>query len=213
MENRRVRVRDKEGKIKLIFETFAKIVNERGYDHLSTRHIAETANISIGTVYHYFPRGKHEIAGGFMEYVSHDIFDPEMFNTGQQDLSAFLQNLIKRYLRTHNENLAIHRAIDQAILASPDVAENHRRSVITNLRAVVNELRNRNLFIDLPEQEVLQRFLLFYNLMEAIIHRHLLIHPFFDNDDALEQFLVTMVHNIISNSARAFYSSCSRLRV
>ena len=197
MEKTRVRVRDKEGKIKLIFKTFAKLVNERGYDQLSTRHIAETANISIGTVYHYFPQGKHEIAGGFMEYVSHDIFDPDMFNVDQQDLSAFLQNLVKKYLIIHRENLAIHRAIDQAILASPDVAENHRQSVITNLRNVVNKLRNKNLYADLSEQEVFQRFLLFYNLMEAIIHRHLLIHPFFENDDALEVFLVSMLHNII----------------
>jgi AcrR family transcriptional regulator len=200
MENRRVRVRDKEGKIQLIFETFANLLNEGGYDQLSTRHIAETANISIGTVYHYFPQGKHEIAGRFMEQTSHAIFDPDMFNADQQDLSAFLQNLVKKYLRIHRENLAIHRAIDQAILASPDVAENHRRSVTTNLRNIVNELQSRELYIDLSEQEVFQRFLLFYNLIEAIIHRHLFIHPFFENDDTLEQFLVTMLHTIISNS-------------
>lgn len=200
MEKRRVRVRDKEGKIKLIFETFANLVNEWGYDQLSTRHIAETANISIGTVYHYFPQGKHEIAGRFMEHTSHAIFDLDMFNADQQDLSSFLQNLVKKYLRIHRENLAIHRAIDQAILASPDMAENHRRSVIANLRNIVNELQSRELYIDLSEQEVFQRFLLFYNLIEAIIHRHLLIHPFFENDDALEQFLVTMLHTIISNS-------------
>ena len=197
MEKRRTRIRDKEGKITLIYETFAKLVNERGYDQLSTRHIAEVADISIGTVYHYFPKGKHEIAGGFMEHISHAIFDPDMFNADQQDLSAFLQNLVKKYLRIHLENLAIHRAIDQAILASPDVAENHRQSVITNLRNVVNELRNRNLYIDLSEQEVFQSFLLFYNLIEAIIHRHLLMHPFFKNDDALEGFLVSMLRNII----------------
>jgi AcrR family transcriptional regulator len=197
MEKRRTRVRDKEGKIKLIYETFAKLVNERGYDQLSTRHIAKVADISIGTIYHYFPRGKHEIAGGFMEYTSHVIFDPEIFDVRHQNLTALLQNLVRRYLKTHRENLAIHRAIDQAILACPDVAENHRQSVITNLRTVVNKLRNRNLYTDLSEQETHQRFLLFYNLIEAIVHRHLLIHPFFENDDALEGFLVSMLRNII----------------
>ena len=132
-----------------------------------------------------------------MEHTSHAIFDPDMFNADRKDLSAFLQNLVKKYLKIHRENLAIHRAIDQAILASPDVAENHRRSVITNLRTIVNELRNRNVYTDLSEQETHQRFLLFYNLMEAIIHRHLLIHPFFEHDDALEVFLVSILRNII----------------
>ncbi len=42
-------VRDKEGKINLILETFEELVNRDGYDRLSTRHIAKAAGIAHGS--------------------------------------------------------------------------------------------------------------------------------------------------------------------
>lgn len=187
------RIRDKEGKIQLIFTTFAELVNKNGYDKLSTRHIAKAANISVGTIYHYFPGGKHAIASGFIDHVTQAIFDPQLFESEDQKLPSVFENLVRKYLITHRENLAIHRAIDQAILASPEVYETHQKAVNDNLQHIINELKNAGLYKEYPEQVVLQTFTLFYNIIEAVIHRHLFVHPFFETDREVIKFLVNIL--------------------
>ena len=192
-EQKRRRIRDKEGKIQSIYTTFAELVKQKGYDKLSTRHIAKAANISVGTIYYYFPGGKHAIASGFVDHVTHAIFDPQLFQSDDHELSAIFENLIQKYLTTHRKNLEIHRAIDQAILASQEVFEKHQQAVNDNLQQIVHELTKRGIYKDIPEHVVLQNFMLFYNTIEAVIHRHLFVHPFFETDQEVVQFLVDIL--------------------
>ena len=63
------------------------------------------------------------------------------------------------------------RAIDQAILADPDVCRRNRESIIINMGRVVAELKDAGLYGSLPEQSVLAGFLLLFNMLEGIIHR------------------------------------------
>jgi len=171
-------VRDKDAKIRLIFETFADLVNRNGYDRLSTRHIAEAAGISVGTIYHYFPGGKHTIASRYIDRVTDELFDPSIFRgIEERDLRWFFDGLIRRYLFVHRESLEIHRAIDQAILADPDVRRRNRDSIVTNM-------------------EVLAGFLLLFNVLEGIIHRHLFVYPLFEADEELISFLVNLLECI-----------------
>jgi len=87
--------RNKEEKIRLIFETFADLVNRNGYDSLSTRHIAKAAGISVGTIYHYFPGGKHAIASRYIDHVTDELFDPDVFKKlGENGIKEFLEELL-----------------------------------------------------------------------------------------------------------------------
>jgi AcrR family transcriptional regulator len=190
-------VRDKDAKIRLIFETFADLVNRNGYDRLSTRHIAEAAGISVGTIYHYFPGGKHAIASRYIDRVTDELFDPGIFRgIEERDLRRFFDGLIRRYLFVHRGSLEIHRAIDQAILADPDVRRRNRDSVMTNMGRVVAELKDAGLYGSLPEQSVLAGFLLLFNVLEGIIHRHLFVYPLFEADEELISFLVNLLECI-----------------
>jgi AcrR family transcriptional regulator len=184
-------VRDKEGKINLILETFEELVNRDGYDRLSTRHIAKAAGISVGTIYHYFPGGKHSIAMGFLERLTQGVFDPEMFVAARDEGSrmALYEGFIRGHIANHRENLEIHRALDQAILADEEVRRHNSEVIMTNLRAAAGELMQRGLFSDAPRPEVAMRFLRNFKLIEAVTHRHLLVEPFFDSDDELVDFL------------------------
>lgn len=182
--------RDKEEKIRLIFHTFAKLVNENGYDKLSTRHIAKAANISVGTIYHYFPGGKHAIASGYMDHVTQQIFDPEMFlSLNEENFRDLFENYVQKHLESHRENLEIHRAVDQAILANRDVYQRHHESVMTNMQKVIDELKHLEIYENVPESLLLQNFLLFFNLTEAIVHRYLFFFPLFESDKELSSFL------------------------
>jgi AcrR family transcriptional regulator len=197
----RRRVRDKESKIRLIFETFSELVNRNGYDKLSTRHIAEAAGISVGTIYHYFPGGKHAIASSYIDLVTDDLFDPGIFGRlGEGDLAGFLEDLVRRYLSVHKENLEIHRAIDQAILADPDVYRRNLEATAANMSRVVAELKDAGLYGDIPESSVIKGFILTFNVLEALVHRHLFFYPMFENDEEFVAFIVSLLEHLTKES-------------
>jgi AcrR family transcriptional regulator len=184
-------VRDKEGKIDTILETFEELVNRNGYDKLSTRHIAKAAGISVGTIYHYFPGGKHSIAMGFLERLSQGIFDPDLFMAvrDEEGRRALFEGFIRRHIANHRENLEIHRALDQAILADEDVRRRNSEVIMKNMRDAAGELMRRGLFSGAPSPEVARTFLRNFKLIEAVVHRHLLVEPFFNLDEELVDFL------------------------
>ena len=187
-------VRDKEGKIHLIFETFTKLVNKNGYDKLSTRHISKEAGISVGTIYHYFPGGKHAIACGFIEHITHQIFNANMFeNIKESNLHEVFVSYVRRHLKVHRDNFEIHRAIDQAILANENVFKRHMMAVESNIHEVTKKLKHLDVYADIPENSLFQILLLFHNLLEAIVHRHLFFNPIFDTDEELTSYLVNIL--------------------
>lgn len=202
--------RDREAKIKLIFETFADLVNEHGYDKLSTNHIAEVAGISIGTVYHYFPRGKHEIASRYIDHVTDELFDPGLFRgLKEMGLRGFLDELVRKYLVVHRENLEIHRAIDQAILADSEVYRRNREATEENLSRVVAELKGIGLYGDMPESSVLSGFVLLFNVLEGLVHRHLFVYPLYETEEELVAFIVNLLECVIGERG-VFRSSMAR---
>jgi AcrR family transcriptional regulator len=180
-------VRDKEGKVNLILETFEELVNKDGYDKLSTRHIAKEAGISVGTIYHYFPGGKHSIAMGFLERLTQGIFDPSLFMAARDEagLKVLYTDFTRRHLASHREKLEIHRALDQAILANKEVRQHNSEVITMNLRSAAEELMKRGLHREMPAPNVARRFLLNFKLIEAMVHRHLLVEPFFESDEEL----------------------------
>ena len=188
--------RNKQEKINLILTTFADLVNRHGYDTLSTRHIAKAAGISVGTIYHYFPEGKHSIASNYIEHVTDELFDTNIFRLGEKSLKEFLEELIQRYLIVHKKNFEVHKAIDQAILADPVVYQQNQGAIKLNMRKVVKELRHLGLYSSIKEPVVLNHFMLLFNVLEGLIHRHLFIYPLFENDGELILFLVKLLEFI-----------------
>ena len=53
--------RNKQQKIDLIVKVAHDLIREKGYEKLSTNHIADRAKIGIGPIYRNFPNGKADI--------------------------------------------------------------------------------------------------------------------------------------------------------
>lgn len=183
--------RDKDEKINKILETFKTLVNKKGYDKLSTRHIADAAGISVGIIYHYFPAGKPSIAMGYLERLTQSIFDPTLFMAARDEegLRKLYTDFIGKHLASHKENLEIHRALDQAILGNKEVRTHNSNIVRLNLKAAAEEMIRQGLYKNLPSPDVIRKFLINFKLIEAVIHRHLLVEPFFNTDKEVVEFL------------------------
>ena len=183
--------RDKNKKIDKILETFKKLVNENGYEKLSTRHIAKVAGISVGIIYHYFPTGKPSIAMGYLERLTQSLFNPTLFLTAQNDETRknLYADFIRGHIESHRKNLEIHRALDQAILGNEEVRKHNADIIQLNLKSSAEELIKKGLYQNIPSPDVIKRFLVNFKLIEAVIHRHILVEPFFESDEELTDFL------------------------
>ena len=164
--------RNIEQKKELIFKAFMELVNEVGYERLTTRNIAKRANISIGTVYHHFGEGKAAIAAGLYE---------RNLSRQMDYLKTDIRTQITEHLKLHKEYKELYRAFDQAIYAREDIFRDIKRK------------RDDALSIELEGMEIsLRTFTRINATLDAIVHRHLFIESMFDTDDELIEYLLAI---------------------
>jgi len=177
--------RDKDEKIRKIYDTFAELVNAIGYEKVTTSRIAEEAGISVGIVYHYFPEGKPAIAArlyekNFMKVMNLDAFvsmDPET-----------IKAQIRDHLRIHRENIELYRAFDHAILTNRDLFQDLKRE-----RREIIETQMEQVGGHEPSDERIEVYLTAYNVIDAVIHRHLFVDPVLQTDEELVVFLTRLI--------------------
>ena len=199
MEQKKKFVRNKKKKIEIIYDTFIDLLKNEGYTNLSTNHIAEIAPISLGTIYRYFPEGKAAIAKGYFENIKDQIINDDFFqNIKNKNLPELFESIIKRHLQVYRENFKAFLAYEQAILSNKDLFKNYENSVYEFAEETVKKLRNEDsLFKNIPEKQFLKGFIFIYNLIEAVVRRHLVIFPMFQSDDELISFLIKIILSTI----------------
>jgi len=195
MNEKNRREKKKQQKRNLIYKTFIDLLQKEGYDKLSTNHISEEAKIGIGTIYRHFPEGKAAIAKGYFEHIKDKIIDEEFFGqASEKGLSEFFQLLISKHLKVYRDNLEAFLAYEQALLSNKELFKNHGISVYEFAKETVKELRKGNdSYQNIPEERFIKGFLLIYNIIEAITHRHLAIIPMFKSDEDLIKYLTNVV--------------------
>jgi AcrR family transcriptional regulator len=191
-----LREKKKTQKIKLIYDTFIQLLQKEGYDKLSTNHISEEAKIGIGTIYRYFPEGKAAIAKGYFEKIKDKIINEEFFKQVREkkNLEKIFEMLISRYIRIYRNNFNAFLAYQQALLANKELFDNYQASVKEFGKETVKKLKQENqMFKNTPEEQFIDRFLLIYNLIEALTNRHMVIIPLFKTDEELITYITNLI--------------------
>ena len=178
--------RDKDQKIENIKRAFTELINSKGYDKVTIRQIAKKAGTSVGIIYHYYPKGKPSIAAAIYEENLHETI---IVYKHEQD-SKKLEQKIEKHLETHRENFELYKAFDQAIFSDQDVFSSvkiDRKQFLTQY-AVDNNI---------PAEKV-NTWLTAYNIIDALIHRHLYVDKVFATDRELIDFIVKIYPTILS---------------
>ena len=178
--------RDSQQKIQSIYTAFTELVNQNGYENLTSRQIAKQANISVGTIYHYFKEGKPAIAAALYEKNLKETLDLETF-TGYN--SDDLRPQITRHLTLHKQNKELYRAFDQAIYSHSTIFEDIKRKRDEILTEQLED-----------ESQRLKDITRVYATVDGIIHRHLFVEPMFETDAELIEYLV-----IVARAALGFH--------
>jgi AcrR family transcriptional regulator len=172
------------------------------YDKITTNLIAEVSQISIGTIYRYFPEGKSSILKGTLEHTSNKIFDiTDFIAMNENNLPVILERLIRKHLKIHRENLQYHIAVNQAILSNKELFKDYGTNINQLFETIVDKIRNDNPFFrNMPRDPQISSFLIIFHTIEAFIHRHLFITPISPTDEELVQILKEVLLIIISKS-------------
>jgi AcrR family transcriptional regulator len=188
-------VRNKEEKIDLIYDTFFNLVLKHGYHKTSTNHVAKSAKISIGTIYKYFPGGKEDIMRKyFEESMSTMLNRDDLLKIDNDNIRDFLHHFIFDLFNNHKENTGYNLAFRSAIQSDKALLEAHKEKVINLFKDLAYELRRKNEnFRKIPEEKLIEIFILIFNLVNAIIYHHLSVMKFFDTDDELVEYLTSLV--------------------
>ena len=183
--------RDKEATIKKIYEKFFNLVLEIGYHNASTNKIAQAAEISVGTLYHHFPKGKKDIIRKYFEKSVDSSVELEKFkNFSMTNPASFFKGFISNVLRDHRENKAYYIAFRSALLSNKDLAVAHKERVFKISKELVQKLQeSSDFFNSRKEERLINSFTFIYNITNAVIYHHIVFMDLFESDEDIIEYL------------------------
>ena len=145
-----------------ILETTAKLLDEVGFDDLTTILIAKELSISVGSLYHYFPN-KHAIlyalGESWLEEMTLALDDTAKLKLEGMSLETFVNKAVTRMHQVYQKQYSI-LPLAQALWAIPELREldlQHDELVITRMASMFERL---DLKPNLDERLRLGRFYL-----------------------------------------------------
>ncbi len=131
------------------------LLEQVGFDGLTTILIAKELKISVGSLYHYFPNKQailYAIGEHWLEEYSRALEDIAAKDIESLQLEAFCQLFIQRLLKVYREQKGMLPLV-HAMSAVPelhDLDESHDRMVISHMEALFERL---NLDMDKAERK------------------------------------------------------------
>jgi len=198
----------KHGAREVILQVSKKLVDKNGYGNTNIIDIAKQANISVGTLYYHFPRGKidillaltREIAQDFKEEAKKLGFGKGMdFSTVKEALIYYLSLIIK----LHKKYRLTLAGWESEILSNLDYYVKLRKEMdleknipdemnlfIIEMKELIKKFPDENLSIEGKERQL-------YIITQAIIHKYTYDNYGFNSDEELISILSKIILTIL----------------
>lgn len=116
--------RNKEAKIISIQDATCLLIETRGYEKVTIRDIAETAGVSIGLIYKYFPGGKFDILKEIgYRYTDKLLMTKQPENIDFNDFPGYIRNVIKNMQQYAKDNSPLTKALIMAALLDGEIVD------------------------------------------------------------------------------------------
>lgn len=183
--------RNKQEKIDLIVKTFLKLVEKFGYAKVSTNMVASEANISIGTIYRYFPEGKAAILKeGFEETIDDFVDISDIIKIITERDYDLIRAFISKYFNNHKDYLHLHKAYDQALLSNKEIFSSFQDNIRDySQRYIEIAKESEPKFASISPQKILTAIMVNINVIESLIHHHLFQERIFEEDEEFVTYL------------------------
>lgn len=187
-----------------ILITARKMIEEKGYANTNINDVAHVADVSIGTLYYHFPKGKLSIlpeltnitVTNFLENLKTEEFykDP--------NISSFDEGLKAYFLAIIN----LHRKDRQFLAAMESEMLSNIDYYIQSMQGLEQGLFEKefNLFLkpiktlikQFPEEKlsIVGKEIQIHKLIDCLIHRHVYYQYTFGSDEEFSNTLIKIFH-------------------
>jgi len=198
----------KHGARELILQVSKKLVDKNGYGNTNIIDIAKQANVSVGTLYYHFPKGKIDILLALIKKIVKDFKEEAErlgftevidFSTVKEALIYYLSLIIKLHKR-YRLTLA---GWESEILSNLDYYVNLRKEVelekeipdemnlfIREMSKLIKKFPDENLSIEGKEKQL-------YMITQAVIHKYAYDSYGFNSDEELITILSKIILTIL----------------
>ena len=159
-----------------VLQATARVLVKHGFDGLTTNLVAESAGVSIGSLYQYFPN-KAALVGALIEKHVEDMASlclSELARVAQLPIAEAIRRMIELMIHAHAVQPGLHRVLTEQV---PRVGRMARLGEIEALcqRAVAELLVARKAELAIEDPEIAAFVLV--SALEAITHRAALFSP------------------------------------
>jgi AcrR family transcriptional regulator len=116
--------RNKKAKIISIQNATCTLIEAKGYEKVTIRDIAESAGVSIGLIYKYFPGGKFDILKGIgYRYTDELLMTKQPENIDFNDFSGYMRDVIKNMQQNIKDNSSLIKVLTLAALLDGEIVD------------------------------------------------------------------------------------------
>ena len=182
--------RDKEAKIQRIIHSAKILVEEKSYSTVSIRDIAKKANVSIGLIYKYFPKGKFEI---LKELSSKHMNEEFMMNQPEKvdfaDFPSYIREINKNMLELHRKNTKLIKAFTVAALMEDEVLEDIK-SINTEDYVGISEFFSKFNGVNISDEDSVNLLTEWSLAVKSMIFYSTIFPTIFKDEESLLDMLV-----------------------
>jgi AcrR family transcriptional regulator len=183
--------RNKEEKINEILDSVLILSRRKGANNFSINDIPEIADVSIGTVYRYFPRGKEDILRRILLRNIENIRKIHENVEVAETIEEYWRPIIGNMMEVSSEYDAISDVIVEAAPRDSEFYQELSNDLMDFYGSMANQLKKLPNIIEVPAKNLTLRIGLCFRLLKKILQAQQAV-SIFENDD-LEEYMMKIV--------------------
>lgn len=183
--------RNKEKKIDEILDAVLQLSRTKGANNFSINDIPEIANVSIGTIYRYFPRGKGDILRHILLRNIENIKKIHETDEIANSIEEYWAPIIRKMLEVSNEYDAISDVIIEAAPRDSKFYNELASDLMSFYGNMAIQLKKYPNIIDVPVEKLTLRIGLCFRMLKKVIQAQQAVALFEKQD--LEVYLMKIV--------------------
>ncbi|NVM19936.1 MAG: TetR/AcrR family transcriptional regulator [Candidatus Lokiarchaeota archaeon] len=185
---------DKSEKIDRIIQSTQELILSNGIDNLTIRKIAKNANVSIGTIYRYFPDGIFSIIKEMTKNFKNQFIDNGIEHIiDYTDLTSFIRFILDKQIFLHHQNLELLRAFEYLKIQNPKFYRGLGDFMQFDENKIVQILSKFSEYASYDLNKLKDRFYEGYCIIDGAIHQHILYNRITDTDAELAHILAILL--------------------
>jgi AcrR family transcriptional regulator len=183
--------RNKEQKINEILDSVLILSRTKGANNFSINEIPEIADVSIGTVYRYFPRGKEDILRHILLRNIENIKKIHETDEAAETVEEYWRPIIRDMMEISSEYDAISDIIMEAAPRDSEFYNELTNDLMEFYGNMADQLKKLPDVIDVPIRNLTLRIGLCFRLLKKILQAQQVVSLF--ENDVLEEYMMKIV--------------------